>query len=50
MTIRVTMVNRVLTFEFTSHAAIDKMVAALKDNLPDWVKIEIILHNQELGQ
>ena len=44
MVIRVTMIDQILNFEFGTHAAIDKMVAALKENLPGWIKIEIILH------
>lgn len=43
MTICVTMTDRVLNFEFGAHSAIDKMVAALKENLPGWIKIEIVI-------
>jgi hypothetical protein len=43
MIIRVTMVDKVLHFELRTHASIDKMVDALKENLPGWVKIEVII-------
>lgn len=34
-------------FQFGNHSAIDKMVAAIKENIPDWHLITVTIVNKE---
>lgn len=35
-----------MKWELGAHGAIDKLVAALKENLPDWHEIRITIRNE----
>jgi hypothetical protein len=38
--------NRVLIWHYDAHNAIDQMIEAIKENLPDWQTIEIKIENK----